>query len=280
MNDWHKGVGRPDAAARPHLKRVVRAAGLWAAALLLALPVRAAGLPVLRLATGEFPPYATASRPDQGLALAVVRRAFELGGFAVDFHFLPWPRALAETREGRWDASAHWGATPERRRDFLLSDNLYTERWVLLHRADMPFDWRSLDDLRPYRLGLVPEYTYSPDIWAGARSGQLRSESPRNDLISLRMLLAGRIDLLPLDRNVACDVLTHQFSAAEQARLSAHPRLVIDSFTTHVLFPPGRPDSAARRDAFNRGLQLLRASGEYQRLTRAAVACPAHWPKE
>jgi polar amino acid transport system substrate-binding protein len=232
----------------------------------------------LRIATGEFPPYATASRPDQGLALAVVRRAFELAGRQVQFHFLPWPRALAETRDGRWDASAHWGVTPERKRDFLLSDNLYTERWLLLHRRDMPLDWRRIDDLRPYRLGLVPEYTYTPELWLAARAGRLRYEQPRNDVISLRMLLLGRIDVLPLDRNVACDTLAYQFTPAEAQALSAHPRPLNDQFTTHVLFPPALADSEALRTAFNRGLAQLRASGEHRRMTRAAVACPAHWP--
>lgn len=236
----------------------------------------ASALP-LRIATGEFPPYATAGRPDQGLALAVVRRAFELAGLQVQFHFIPWPRALAETRDGRWDASAHWGVTPERRRDFLLSDNLYTERWLLLHRLDMAFDWRNVDDLQPYTLGLVPEYTYTPEIWAAARSGRLRYEKPRNDVTSLRMLLLGRIDVLPLDRNVACDTLAREFTPAEAQALSAHPRPLNDHFTTHVLFPPTLPRSEALRAAFNRGLAQLRASGEHQRMTRAAVRCPAHW---
>jgi polar amino acid transport system substrate-binding protein len=235
--------------------------------------------PVLQIATGEFPPYATASRADRGLALAVVRRAFELAGRQVQFHFLPWPRALAETREGHWDASAHWGVTPERRRDFLLSDNLYTERWLLLHRRDMALDWRGIDDLRPDKLGLVPEYTYTPELWEAARAGRLRYEQPRNDVASLRMLLLGRIDVLPLDRNVACDTLAQQFTPAEGQALSAHPRPLNDRFTTHVLFPPVRPGSEALRAAFNRGLAQLRASGEYQRMTRAAVACPAHWPQ-
>lgn len=269
---------------------------LWLAALavlgsaVLALPLHAqplpvaspasaaASAPVLRIATGEFPPYATASRPDQGLALAVVRRAFELVGRSVQFHFLPWPRALAETRDGRWDASAHWGATPERRRDFLLSDNLYTERWLLLHRRAMTMDWRSVEDLRPYRLGLVPEYTYTPELWQAARSGQLRYEQPRNDVVSLRMLLLGRIDVLPLDRNVACDILARQFTPAEGLALNAHPRPLNDQFTTHVLFAPVLAESEALRAAFNRGLAQLRASGEHRRMTRQAVSCPAHWP--
>jgi polar amino acid transport system substrate-binding protein len=234
-------------------------------------------LPILRIASGELPPYATASRADQGLALAIVRRAFELGGYRVQFQFLPWSRSLAETREGLWDATAHWGATPERRKDFLLSDNLYTEQWQMLHRRDTSFDWKSVADLATFRLGLTRDYTYTPEIWAAVRAGQLRSESPPNDVLGLRMLLAGRIDVLPLDRNVACEALLANFSAAEQSQVMIHPRLMTDSFTTHVLFPPTKAQSRALLDAFNRGLRALRASGEYPRLIKGKVQCPAHW---
>ncbi len=237
-------------------------------------------LPILRIATGELPPYATASRPDQGLALAIVRRAFELGGFRVQYQFLPWSRALAETREGIWDASAHWGATPERRRDFLLSDNLYTEQWQMLHRRDTRFDWKTVADLAPFRLGLTRDYTYTPEIWAAANAGQLRHESPPNDVLALRMLLAGRIDVLPLDRNVACDALLGHFDAAAQGQVMIHPRLMTDSFTTHVLFPPAKPRSRELLQAFNNGLRMLRSSGEYGRLIKGKVQCPAHWPAE
>lgn len=262
------------------LRRSLLLALLVGAAQAADLPSPPPPLPILRIASGELPPYATASRPDQGLALAIVRRAFELGGYRVQFQFLPWSRALAETREGVWDASAHWGATPERRRDFLLSDNLYTEQWRMLHRRDMPFDWKTVADLAPFRLGLTRDYTYTPEIWAAARAGQLRHESPPNDLLALRMLLAARIDVLPLDRNVACEVLLDNFSAAEQGQLILHPRPMTESFTTHVLFPPARAQSKTLLDAFNRGLRTLRASGEYARMIKGKVQCPAHWPED
>lgn len=237
-------------------------------------------LPILRVATGELPPYATASRPDQGLALAIVRRAFELGGYRVQYQFLPWSRALAETREGAWDATAHWGATPERRRDFLLSDNLYTEQWLMLYRRGLDFDWKTVADLQPFRVGLTREYTYTPEIWAAARSGAQRHESLPHDLAGLRMLLAKRIDAMPLDRNVACEILLGNFDAAEQSQVMLHPRLITESFSTHVLFPPGRAQSPALLEAFNRGLRALRSSGEYARLVRGKVQCPAHWAAE
>ena len=233
---------------------------------------------LVQVATGEFPPYATASRTDQGIALNVVRRAFELVGYRVQYTFLPWSRAQVETRNGQWDASAHWGASTERREMFLLSDNILTEQWQLLHRRDTPLQWSTLADLQPYTLGLVRDYTYTPELWAEARAGRLRHETPTNDLSSLRMLLLGRIDVLPIERNVACDLLAKQFTAAERDKLMAHPKRMTDSFTTHVLFPPQKPGSEALRQAFNRGLKQLRDSGEHRRLVSAGVDCPADWP--
>lgn len=235
----------------------------------------AAGASELRLATGEFPPYATASRADQGVALAIVRRAFELGGHRVSYTFLPWSRAQAETEAGKYDASAHWGASAERRERFLLSDNLLSEDWVLLHRRDMPLEWRQVEDLAPYRLAITRDYTYTPAFWAAVRGGRLkRVDYVPDDLAGLRVLVAQRVDLLPLERYVACDLLLAHFEPMVAAQVVAHPRAFIDSFTTHVLFPRGKPQSAALLADFNRGLKALRASGEHARL-RADVNCPS-----
>ncbi len=233
---------------------------------------------LLRIATGELPPYATEQRPDQGIALNLVRRAYEAVGYQVQFTFLPWSRAQLETQQGLWDASAHWGASAERRAKFLLSDSLLTEQWQMLHRRDTPFDWHQTTDLRAYTLGLVRDYTYTPELWAEVRAGRQKAEQPSNDVSSLRMLLAGRIDVLPIERHVACDLMAKHLSKAEQARLMMHPRLMTDSFTTHVIYPPDKPGSEALRQAFNRGLQKLKDSGEYKRLLRAGVDCPADWP--
>jgi polar amino acid transport system substrate-binding protein len=232
----------------------------------------------LRIATGELPPYATEERADQGIALNIVRRAYESAGYSVQFTFLPWSRAQLETQQGLWDASAHWGASAERRAKFLLSDNLLTEQWQMLHRRDTKFDWQQTTDLRAYTLGLVRDYTYTPELWAEVRAGRQKFEQPSNDVSSLRMLLAGRVDVVPLERNVACDLMAKHLNQTDQARLMMHPRLMTDSFTTHVIYPPQKPGSEALRQAFNRGLQKLKASGEYKRLLRAGVDCPADWP--
>jgi len=230
----------------------------------------------LRIASGEFPPYATAGRADKGIALSIVRRAFELSGHEVQFTFLPWSRAQLETERGQWDASAHWGASDERKAKFLLSDNLLTEQWVFLHRRAMQFDWTSTEDLYPYVVGMTRDYTYTPELWAAARAGRLISSSVPNDLAGLKMLQAGRIDVLPLERNVACDLLVQHFDDAAAGQLSAHPRPMTDLFSTHVIFPKDKPRSEQLRLDFNRGLKKLRDSPEYNKL-RTNVRCPSSW---
>lgn len=261
------------------LKRVMaRVMAVFLSGLGVAGHGAATSAPPVRIATGELPPYATAARPDQGIALNIVRRAYESVGYTVQFTFLPWSRAQLETQQGLWDASAHWGASAERRAKFLLSDNLLTEQWQMLHLRDLKFDWQQGSDLRAYTLGLVRDYTYTPELWAEVRAGRQRFEQPSNDVSGLRMLLAGRVDVLPLERHVACDLMAKHLSPSERARLMMHPRLMTDSFTTHVIFPPQKPGSEALRQAFNRGLQKLKDSGEYKRLLRAGVDCPADWP--
>ena len=250
------------------------AMGLLAALLLLgAAPAWSLDL---RIATGELPPYATQSRADQGIALNIVRRAFALAGHQVEFHFLPWPRAQQETRLGHFDASAYWGASAERRRDFLLSDNVLTEQWLLVHPRSLKLEWQTLDDLRAYKIGFVRDYTYTPEFWAGIKNGELKGDATPTDLAGLRKLLLGRIDVLPMERNVACDLLARHFKPVEAARLTAHPRLLTDSFTTHLILPPQVARSAELLRDFNLGLKKLKDSGEHARLLKS-LSCPAGW---
>lgn len=231
---------------------------------------------VLQIATGELPPYATEQRPDQGIALSIVRRAFELAGYEVKFTFLPWSRTLAETRLGKWDGTAYWGHKPEHDKDFILSDNVVTEQWVFVYRNAIKFNWQTLADLSPYRVAMIQDYTYTPEIWALAKAGGFKMDRQKDDLAALKMLLLNRVDVAPMERNVTCDLLARHFTPAESTRLSAHPKLMTESFTTHLMMPRNRTESAARTREFNEGLKKLRASGEYAKLL-AQINCPSAW---
>lgn len=240
---------------------------MGAVLLVLACACAPAAAQVLRLATGELPPYATQERPDQGIALDIVRRAFALEGLEVAYTFKPWTRTLEESRAGLWDATAYWGRNPERDKGFLISDNVLTEQWVLVYRQaafkDAPFDWKVLSDLKDLRMGVVQSYTYTPEFWAMHKAGTLKTVVAPDDIANLRLLIGGRLDVVPMERNVACYLMQHHFMDSEVQDLRAHPRLFAQNFTTHVMFSDKLPDSAARLQAFNRGLRALKRTAVY-----------------
>ncbi|MDT7514170.1 substrate-binding periplasmic protein [Rhodoferax mekongensis] len=240
---------------------------MGAVLLALACASAPAAAQVLRLATGELPPYATQERPDQGIALDIVRRAFALEGLEVEYTFKPWTRTLEESRAGLWDATAYWGRNPERDKGFLISDNVLTEQWVLVYRQaafkDAPFDWKVLSDLKDLRMGVVQSYTYTPEFWAMHKAGTLKTVVAPDDIANLRLLIGGRLDVVPMERNVACYLMQHHFMDSEVQDLRAHPRLFAPNFTTHVMFSDKLPDSAARLQAFNRGLRALKRTAVY-----------------
>jgi polar amino acid transport system substrate-binding protein len=227
----------------------------------------------VRIATGEFPPYADESSPSKGIAVSIVREAFALAGYRTEFSFLPWSRAQVETLAARFDASSHWGANEQRRKDFLLSDSILTEHWVFLHRREDALDWNSLADLGKRRIGVTRDYTYTPEFWAAMRNKTLVSEPVINDLAGLRMLLIGRIDVLPLERSVACWLLSRHFDAAQAARVMAARKSLSDDFQTHLILPPSAARSSELLRDFNAGLAKLKASKVYGELLRG-VTCP------
>ena len=82
----------------------------------------------------------------------------------------------------------------------------------------------------------------------------------------MRLLLAGRLDVVPIERNVACYLMGAHLVPAEAAQLRAHPRLLTRQFTTHLMLSDKLPQSAARMRAFNQGLRILQGSPEYAEL--------------
>ncbi len=238
--------------------------------------VAAANDRVVRIATGELAPYATESRPDGGMALAIVRAAFEQSGYKVEYTFRPWSRALAETRIGKWDATAYWGKKPEYDTQFHLSDNVVTEQWVMVYRKELGLKWSGLTDLRPYRMATVPDYTYTPELQALIKAGTIKAESAPNDAAVLKLLLLGRADVAPMELSVACELLKTQFSEADFQKLAAHPKLITESFTTHLMMNRTQSGNVQKVADFNAGLKKLRESGEYARLLEKSP-CPESW---
>lgn len=215
----------------------------------------------VRLTNGEWPPYLGKHLPHNGVASRIVAEAFALQGIEVHWEFHPWARSLQLAERGQRAGSAVWLRSNERDAKFFISDPVVESGYYLFHRKGFSFDWAQVADLQGQRIVGTRGYDYGEAFQQAESSGQLRVNRVTSDETAFRQLLAGRVDLFPMDKVVGFDMLHQHFTAAERAQLSFHPKpLRADSL--HLLLSREVAGNAELLERFNRGLAQLRESGK------------------
>ncbi len=104
------------------------------------------------------------------------------------------------------------------------------------------------------------------------RAGELQTQFVATDRAGLSLLARGQVDLLPMDRQTACQMALVQLSRAEQQALQLHDGPLLGSYSVHLLF--ARSAAGAQRVArFNPGLREVLAQGLHERLL-GGLQCP------
>lgn len=214
----------------------------------------------ISLTNGEWSPYLGENLPHHGVASRIVEEAFALEGIQVQWEFYPWPRALRTAEKGKSAGTAVWRRSPEKEQNFFISDPVVDTSYYLFHRDDHPFDWQQVSDLQGKRIGGAIDYDYGAAFQQAEKRGQVQMQRLSNEELALRMLLAGRLDVLPMDKVVAFDMLRSKFSSAERRQLTFHS-LPLNSDTLHLLLSRKVAGNEVLLQRFNLGLQKLRDSG-------------------
>ena len=219
-------------------------------------------LTALTISAGEWPPFLSEALPHQGVVAHLIRDIFAEAGYQVSFSFLPWARAYHDTANGKYAATAVWMLAEDRTKDFLYSEAVLSEQFVLFHLKQRHFDWQQLTDLRGMLLGGGLGYSYGPAFDDALHNKVFKMSRVGSTEQNFRRLAAGRIDVLAEEISVGYHTLNHQLPELA-AVISHHPRplLINQSF---LLLPQNSPDSAQLLQVFNQQLQLFRQSGRYQ----------------
>ena len=218
----------------------------------------------LQISVGDWPPYLSSELKHGGVVAHVISDVFADEGYRVSFRFLPWPRAYADAAAGKFDASAVWMHKREREVDFLFSAPLLEEQFVFFHLKSLPFDWQQLSDLSGMTLGGGLEYSYGPAFDDFLASGQIQMERVASDRQNFEKLLKERIVLYPQEFNVGYAALHSQFSVTEIAKVTHHPKPLLNNLS-YLMLPKSLAGSPELLERFNRRLQSYRDSGRYQR---------------
>ncbi|GAB2916912.1 substrate-binding periplasmic protein [Rheinheimera gaetbuli] len=216
----------------------------------------------LQISAGEWPPFLSESLPHQGVVAHLIRDIFAQAGYQVSFSFLPWARAYHDTANGKYAATAVWMLAEDRTKDFLYSEPVLSEQFVLFHLKQRRFEWQQLTDLRGMLLGGGLGYSYGPAFDEALNNRVFKMSRVGSTEQNFRRLAAGRIDVFAEEISVGYHTLNHQLPELADA-ISHHPKplLVNQSF---LLLPHNSPDSAKLLALFNLHLQQFKHSGRYQ----------------
>lgn len=218
----------------------------------------------IRIATGEWPPYLSEQLPYQGFIARIVKSAFALEGIEVEYGFFPWKRSLKLSMEGDWDGSAAWFFSAERTQSHYYSDAVFTTKTYFFHLKERPFEWDSITDLYRLNIGIYLDTFISAEFEQAEKTGQINVEGATSFSILIKKLIAGRIDAITMELEHGYTLMQQELNANQYKQIKHHKK-PIASNKLYVIFSKKIKNSLKMRAAFNKGLQQLKASGQYDK---------------
>ncbi|MFC4161398.1 substrate-binding periplasmic protein [Chitinimonas lacunae] len=218
----------------------------------------------VHLATSEFPPYMSATMPDQGIVVAIAHEAFKRVGYSTKISFFPWARLMHESKAGRVDGVAGLWPSTEREQWFVFSNRVAQTQVGLYMRNDKPISYKSLSDLKPYTVGTVRDYA-NPKAFDEAK---LKVDVVGDDVTNLRKLASGRIDLALIDKGVARYLISTK--APETASKVSWIDPPIEKKYLTIALSKKAPDYEKKLAAFNQGMALMEKDGTLAKMLEKA----------
>jgi polar amino acid transport system substrate-binding protein len=220
---------------------------------------------IITIATLEYSPWTGKNLKYNGFANHVITEAFQRKGYTVKYTYLPWQRAVKETKDGKYMALSYVYWSKNREKEFYLSDPINEEKIVLFHLKSNPIkDWKTLDDLKNYKFGATRGYTYTKEFWEAEESKRLDADVTDSDRQNFKKLLAGRIDIFPSGLVNGYSILRKEFDASESDLISFHPKL-LSKTTGHLALTRSSKNSGNLLRIFNQGLAELKKEGLYNK---------------
>ncbi len=225
--------------------------------------------PIIRLTSGEWRPYTGENLADYGCDSRIVAAVFSKLGYTVKFGFFPWARGYHLAQTGEWDGTFEWADTVELSEGFYVSrEPVSHQQYVFFHRIDRPLEWETKDDLAGQVIGLTSGYVYSGQITDIRNDPDFIFQEASNDVANFEKLLAGRIDIFPMELNVGLTLLKEEFPPEQASQITYNPR-PLSAFDPHLFLTKKKPENANLIKQFDKEFEFFIKSGELQRLTEA-----------
>lgn len=227
---------------------------------------------LVRLTSGEWPPYLSQTLPNGGFAAQIISEAFLEMDINIEIGYYPWKRSYQYALKGidqnnnEWNGTMVWVKTPERHKDFYYSDVVIIDDEVLFHLKKYELDWHSVEDLQGKVLGGTAHTAY-PIFEKAQQEGILKLQRGGNYDTLLKRVFHQKIDAAPLVKYVGLYYLNQTFDSVEQSQFTYSPQ-VIETRYYHLMLTKAQKNNKELIETFNHGLRKLHQNGRYQELMR------------
>ncbi len=215
----------------------------------------------LKLAASSWPPYTGKDLPGNGLAIAIVRQAFDRAGYSTSVTIESWPRTLKGVKLGIYDVIAAAWYTKERAKSYTFSKPYLSNSMRLIKRKDAKLRIASLADLSGLRVGIVRDYAYGEEFDRAVHFVKI----PQNHVIqNLLMLVNGKIDLTVGDELT----LRHQimeFMPSRKDLLEFMPNAIAFK-DLHIAVSKRNPQHTKIVTGFNSAFEEMKADGTLEKI--------------
>ena len=220
------------------------------------------GEEAVALVTGEWPPYTGENLDGGGVAVELVNAVFTEMGKASTIGFFPWRRCEAYVRTGQAWATFPYAITGARQSKYLFSNTIFQSHSVWFYYGDKmrSVNFTDLDSLQPYTIGVASGYWYEGWI---RDAGLTVDESP-DDLIALKKLKLGRIDLYPMDKHGGIWLINKYFPG-DEGRFGILENPIRDNDNA-LMVSKTYPHSERLLEEFNAALQSVKDKGIDRRI--------------
>ncbi|MBN1971747.1 MAG: transporter substrate-binding domain-containing protein [Candidatus Delongbacteria bacterium] len=220
----------------------------------------------IRFATGEYEPYTSVNMDDKGCITQIVNDVCELMNIQPEYEFFPWKRAERCVLNNNCLAAFPYSKTADREKDFIFTDVLLSSNaYFYYYRPQKDFStfkWEKYEDLRYLNIGGVLGYWYESEF----RNSNLNVSFTYTDLDNIRLLMMGRIDLMPANEIVFWD-LVRKNVPSEANNFKTLPKSIGDS-DFYLMLSKNNPDANDFVQKFNKSLAEYKKSNKYKALLK------------
>jgi polar amino acid transport system substrate-binding protein len=201
--------------------------------------------------------------PNPGYMVEILQRAARSHGHTLDYKLMPWPRALAQAREGKITGVVSMVAS--NREGLVMSDKMGVDVNCVFVHKNSKLRYRSPSDLDALgRIGIVEGYGYPQEFmrWKSTHNEKLQALTGDNTLeMQSKKLASGRIDAFIENVNV----VRYANTSISELRLATNAGCMSDE-NLYFGYSAKNPRAKKVKVQIDQELAAMKKSGELRKL--------------